>query len=153
DFVAKIRAGKKAQDDPDFMLFARTEALIAGLPMRAALDRAEAYAEAGADAVLVHSRMERPDEILTFAEKWSLDVPLVAVPTTYHGVHEQELWAAGFRLVIYANQVIRAQVNAVRAMLLTLGEHGTASAVEAQIATVQEVFDLQGMRAQTWAPS
>lgn len=146
DFVAKIRAGKAAQEGPDFMLFARTESFIAEQPLEVALARATAYAEAGADAVLVHSRMDRPDEVLAFAEQWPLDVPLVAVPTTYHGVHEQDLWQAGYRLVIYANQVIRAQIGAVRTMLRTLGENGRAGAVEGQIVPIQDVFDLQDMR-------
>jgi len=147
EFAEKISSGKAVQRDPDFMLFARTEALIADLPMSEALERGYAYAEAGADAVLVHSRMDRADQVLEFAAQWQSEVPLIAIPTTYHGVHEQELRDAGYRLVIYANQVIRAQVGAVTSMLNRLATEGRAGSVEAQIVPIRELFQLQGMKA------
>lgn len=147
EFADKIASGKAAQRGPDFMLFARTEAFIADHSLAEALERGYAYAEAGADAVLVHSRMERADQVLEFAAKWEGDVPLIAIPTTYHGVHEQELFDAGFQLVIYANQVIRAQVGAVSNMLSLLASEGRAGSVESQIVPIREVFQLQGMKA------
>jgi phosphoenolpyruvate phosphomutase len=147
EFVDKIAAGKAAQRDPDFMLLARTEAFIADLSLAEALDRGYAYAAAGADAVLVHSRLQRPDQVLEFAAQWQGDVPLVAIPTTYHGVHEAELRAAGYRLVIYANQVIRAQVNAVSSMLSRLAAEGRAGSVDGQLVPISELFRLQGMTA------
>ncbi|HVB45628.1 MAG TPA: isocitrate lyase/phosphoenolpyruvate mutase family protein [Streptosporangiaceae bacterium] len=147
EFAAKITAGKEAQQDSDFMVLARTEGFIAGLRTDAVLERGVAYAAAGADAVLVHSRLDRPDEVLAFARRWPLDIPLIAVPTTYHTVHEQELWSAGFRLVIYANHVIRAQVSAVAAMLGQLADQGTARAVEPWLVSMTELFRLQGMPA------
>jgi phosphoenolpyruvate phosphomutase len=147
DFADKIAAGKAAQRDPDFMLLARTEAFIADLSLAEALDRGYAYAAAGADAVLVHSRMQRPDQVLEFAAQWRSEVPLVAIPTTYHGVHELELRAAGYRLVIYANQVIRAQVGAVSTMLSRLAAEGRAGSVDSQIVPISDLFRLQGMTA------
>jgi phosphoenolpyruvate phosphomutase len=147
EFADKIASGKAAQSGPDFMLFARTEAFIADHSLEEALERGYAYAEAGADAVLVHSRMERADQVLEFAAKWEGDVPLIAIPTTYHGVHEQELLDAGFQLVIYANQVIRAQVGAVSNMLSLLAAEGRAGSVESQIVPIRDLFQLQGMKA------
>jgi phosphoenolpyruvate phosphomutase len=147
EFADKIAAGKAGQRDPDFLLFARTEAFIADQSLAEALKRGYAYAEAGADAVLVHSRMERADQVLEFAAEWHSDVPLIAIPTTYHGVHEQELREAGYRLVIYANQVIRAQVGAVSTMLSRLAAEGRAGSVESQIVPIRELFQLQGMKA------
>jgi phosphoenolpyruvate phosphomutase len=151
-FVDKIRSAKDVQRDPDFMVIARTEAFIAGMGLQEALDRGHAYAEAGADAVLVHSRMSKPDEVLEFAAAWDGGVPLVAVPTTYHGVHERELFDAGYRLVIYANQVIRAQVKAVASMLELLAREGMAGAVEPEIVPIRRLFDLQGMQAASGTP-
>jgi phosphoenolpyruvate phosphomutase len=152
EFVEKIRAGKDAQESSDFMLLARTEAFIAALPLHAALERALAYADAGADAILVHSRIDSPDEILAFAEAWTMSVPLVAVPTTYNGIHERDLSEAGIRIVIYANQLIRAQTMAARTMLDTLRTSGTASAVEKEIVRIGDLFALQDMGTTTWAP-
>ena len=147
DFVEKISAGKAAQVDPDFVFIARTEAFIAGLGLGEAMDRAHAYADAGADAILVHSRADRPDQVLEFAAEWTDDVPLVAVPTTYHGVSEQGLFRAGYRMVIYANHIIRAQVKAVSEMLEVLKRSGCAGAVEPDIVPMDTLFELQGMTA------
>lgn len=144
EFALKIKFGKEAQQDPDFVLVARTEALICGLTVDAALHRAWVYAAAGADAVLVHSKSERPDEVLEFGARWDLSLPLVAVPTTYNTVHEQELYDAGYRVVIYANQGLRAAINGVSAMLSELARARRGQAVEDQIATLSEVFELQG---------
>ncbi|MEV6328819.1 isocitrate lyase/phosphoenolpyruvate mutase family protein [Streptomyces sp. NPDC051909] len=145
EFALKIKAGREALAGGDMVLVARTEALIAGRDMEEALDRGRTYAAAGADAVLVHSKSRRPDEVLEFAARWDLDVPLVAVPTTYGTVSEQELYQAGFRLVIYANQGLRAAVRAVGETLRELNAAGTAHSVDGRIAPMSEVFALQGM--------
>ncbi len=147
EFAMKIKAAKEVQNDPDFMVIARTEALIAGLSITEALDRGHAYVEAGADAVLVHSKSKRPDEVLEFASRWDSDVPLVAVPTTYSSISEAALGAAGFRIVIYANQGLRAAVRGVQETLQELSRAGCAQAVSERIAPMHEVFALQGMRA------
>jgi phosphoenolpyruvate phosphomutase len=145
EFALKIAAGKEALTSGDMVLIARTEALIAGRDVAEALDRCRVYVDAGADAVLVHSKSRKPDEVLAFASQWDLDVPLVAVPTTYHGVTEQELYSAGFRLVIYANQGLRAAVQGMRDVLKQLSDAGSAQVVDDRIASMQEVFALQGM--------
>jgi phosphoenolpyruvate phosphomutase len=145
DFAAKIKAAKEAQSGPSMVLIARTEALIAGLDVTEALDRAALYAAAGADAILVHSKSRRPDEVLEFAARWDLAVPLVAVPTTYHQISADELYEAGFQLVIYANQGLRAAVRGMQETLRRLSVDRSASAVEGQIAQMSEVFALQGM--------
>src|SRR5262245_29386603 len=81
EHAGKIRAAKDAQRSRDFVVIARTEALIAGWGMEEALKRARAYAEAGADAILIHSKAKTPDELWEFARHWQSDVPLVSVPT------------------------------------------------------------------------
>ncbi|MFF2079205.1 isocitrate lyase/phosphoenolpyruvate mutase family protein [Kitasatospora sp. NPDC058162] len=147
DFAEKIEAGKSAQVSEDFVLIARTEALVAGQDVAEALDRARTYAKAGADAVLIHSKSRQPREILEFASQWDLDTPLVAVPTTYNGIHESELRAAGFSVVIYANQGLRGAIRGIKATLSELASSGRGEAVEEQISTMSEVFELQGMTA------
>jgi phosphoenolpyruvate phosphomutase len=145
DFAVKIKTAKQAQSSEDLVVIARTEALVAGLDLIEALDRAALYAAAGADAVLVHSKSRRPDEVLAFAERWTLDVPLVAVPTTYNAISADSLSAAGYRIVIYANQGLRAAVRGMQVVLRELSTARTASAVEDRIARMSEVFALQGM--------
>jgi phosphoenolpyruvate phosphomutase len=145
EFAAKIRAGKAAQAGEDFILIARTEAFIAGLGLSEAMDRTHAYAAAGADAVLVHSKSRRPDQVLEFAARWDLDVPLVAVPTSYYTVSEQTLYEQGFRLVIYANHGLRAAIRGVREVLAELNRARSAESVQQLIVPMGEVFELQGM--------
>jgi phosphoenolpyruvate phosphomutase len=81
EFCGKLRAAKDSQRDADFVVVARTEALIAGRGLNEALSRAEAYAENGADAILVHSKRRDADEIMAFREQWTRDTPIVIVPT------------------------------------------------------------------------
>jgi phosphoenolpyruvate phosphomutase len=145
EHAGKIEAATAARRDPGFVVIARTEALIAGLGLDEALGRARAYAEAGADAVLVHSRAPDFDEVRAFAAAWDRDVPLVAVPTTYPTVGTADLEAAGFRMAIFANQALRAAVVAMRETLADIRRSGRAAGVEGRIATLEEVDALVGV--------
>jgi phosphoenolpyruvate phosphomutase len=126
-------------------VIARTEALIAGLGLEEALRRARAYAEAGADAVLVHSKSSDFSELRRFAAAWDGAVPLVAVPTTYPDVAAAELEAAGFRMAIFANQALRAAIVAMRAALREMRADGAAGSIEGRIASLEEVYALVGV--------
>jgi phosphoenolpyruvate phosphomutase len=137
----KIRAACDARRH-DTVVIARTEALIAELGHDEALRRANAYADAGADCILVHSNRPTGDEVLAFARCWRRDVPLVAVPTTYSGVHVDQLWDAGVRVVIFANQGLRAAIRSVRDTLRQLRASGFARSVDDRIVTLADVFDL-----------
>jgi phosphoenolpyruvate phosphomutase len=145
EFTEKIRAGKESQRTEDFMLIARTEAFISGLGVEEALHRAESYVDAGADAILVHSKASTADEVLAFMGEWSGRVPVVVVPTTYFQSTVDELALAGVRVVIFANHAMRAAVRAMGTTLAELRRNGTSAPVEGRIATLQELFDLQGM--------
>src|SRR4029453_13168199 len=145
EHARKIEAGCSARRSADFVVIARTEALIAGLGLDEAMHRARAYAEAGADAVLVHSKEPAFDELRRFGEQWSLPVPLVAVPTTYPDVGPRELAAAGFRMAIFANQPLRAAIVAMRDALKQLRETGRASSVNDRIVPLDEVYRLVGV--------
>ncbi|MCP5536788.1 MAG: phosphoenolpyruvate mutase [Akkermansiaceae bacterium] len=116
---AKINAGKQAQVTSEFMIIARIESLIAQQGVADAIDRAEAYIKAGADAIMIHSKEQSADEIVDFCKAYKkLDrrVPLISVPTTYNHLYEAELAELGFSMVIYANHLLR---SAYPAMLLT----------------------------------
>ncbi len=145
EHIGKIRAAKKAQKDPNFLIIARTEALIAGWGLEEALRRATAYAKAGADAILIHSKSDSADEVKTFASSWENPCPLIAVPTTYHTTTLEELRDAGFKVVIFANHAVRASIKAMRETLKTLRKAESASAVENSIASLEEVYALIGL--------
>ncbi|MBQ6168398.1 MAG: phosphoenolpyruvate mutase [Ruminococcus sp.] len=126
-FCEKIRAGKKAQKTADLMICARIESLILEKGMEDALERAFAYTEAGADAIMIHSRSKSPEEVMEFAGRFrekDSTTPLVAVPTSYSSVTEEELSACGINVVIYANQLTRSGFPAMqRAAQLILENH------------------------------
>ncbi|MBI3270135.1 MAG: isocitrate lyase/phosphoenolpyruvate mutase family protein [Planctomycetes bacterium] len=145
EHAGKIRAAKSAQRDPDFLVIARTEALNAGWSMEDALARANAYADAGADAILIHSKAKTPDEVLEFASRWKRPVPLVAVPTTYKGVSASRLAEAGFRIVIYANHGLRAAIRGMQSALRTIREKAQADAADDRIVPLEEVYRLVGV--------
>src|SRR5262249_189905 len=107
--------------------------------------RARAYADAGADAVLVHSKLSTFDELREFTKAWDGRCPLVAVPTTYAGVTANDLAAAGFKLVIFANQALRAAVRGMRQALATLKHEARPAAVDDRIATLPEIYELVGV--------
>src|SRR3984893_12274778 len=142
EFQGKIEAAHLA-DGP--LVGARTEALIAGLGQAEALRRGAAYAEAGADAVLIHSKEKTPDEILEFSRAWPGEVPLVLVPTSYPQLSFAQIAALGkVGLIICANHAIRAAVAAMRATFSRILDDGGIAGVEGTIATVAEIFSLQG---------
>lgn len=145
EHCGKIQAAKASQTVPEFMIIARTEALIAGWGKQEALKRIHAYADAGADAILIHSKEKTFDELRDVAQACSPKIPLVAVPTTYGNVSLEELEAVGFKMVIYANQSIRAAIRAMREVLGKLRESGKANVVDQQIVPLQEVYDLVGV--------
>ena len=107
EFVAKIIAARESKQNQDFMIIARTEALIAGMGTDEALKRAYAYEKAGASAILIHSKKNNPSEIFEFSEMWKGSIPLVVVPTSYPSVSIDELISHKIKMVIYANQSLR----------------------------------------------
>jgi phosphoenolpyruvate phosphomutase len=145
EHARKIEAATAARRDPGFIVIARTEALIVGLGLEEALRRARAYADAGADGVLVHSKARDFDELRAFAAAWDRPVPLVAVPTTYPEVSAEELRAAGFRMAIFANQALRGAIVGMREILRAIRRSGRAASVEREIAPLEEVYALVGV--------
>ncbi len=144
EFCGKIKAGKDSQTDEDFCLVARIEALVGGWGHDEALRRADAYAEAGADAILVHSKKSAADEILAFMREWSGRCPIVIVPTMFYGTPTDVLHKAGVSTVIWANHNIRAAISAMQEVCRRIQSEHSLVGVEGEIATLQEVFRLAG---------
>ena len=144
EFQGKIEAARNAGKAHDVIVIARTEALIANLGLDEALKRGMAYAEAGADLLLVHSKRKTPDEIVAFTKAWRGPIPLTIVPTAYPDLTEAEVRALGkIKIVIYANHAIRAAVAAMRQVFAQIRRDGGIHQVDKQIASVEGIFELQ----------
>lgn len=144
EFQGKIEAACEAGKAHDLVVIARTEALIADLGLDEALKRGMAYAEAGADLLLVHSKKTTPDEIVAFCERWQGPIPLTIVPTAYPDLTEAKARALGkIKIVIYANHAIRAAVGAMRQVFAQIRRDGGIHQVDKEIASVEDIFGLQ----------
>jgi phosphoenolpyruvate mutase len=144
-FSAKIAMGKKAQATDDFMIIARIESLILDKGVDDAFERAKAYLEAGADGIMIHSRRKSPDEIFEFCDRYAT-LPnrktLVAVPSSYNMVTEDELTARGVNIVIYANHLLRsaypAMVNTAKSILT----HQRSAECDSQLLPIKDILEL-----------
>ncbi len=145
DFSAKIRAGKHAQKTKEFMICARIESLILERGMEDALARAFAFTEAGADAIMIHSRRKEPDEIFEFVRRFREKDPstyLVVVPTSFDSVTEEEFKRRGVNVVIYANQLMRAAVPAIQKAARMILEHHRAQECDSMLMPFSEIIRL-----------
>jgi len=143
-FCGKIQAGKDSQADDDFSIVARVEAFIAGWGLDEAIRRAEAYHAAGADAILIHSKHSQPDQVLQFAREWANRAPLVIVPTKYYTTPTSVFEQADISLVIWANHMIRSCITAMQSTAKEIYKTRSLVESEGRIATVSEIFRLQG---------
>ena len=143
EFVGKIKAAKDTQEDPDFCVVARTESFIVGRGLSEALRRAEAYHQAGADAILMHSKISTADQVLSFMKEWQDTCPVVIVPTMYYSTPTEVFAEAGVSMVIWANHLLRSAITAMQETAATLYREQTLMAIEQGIASVKEIFRLQ----------
>jgi len=145
DFVAKILAANEAKRNKSFTIIARIEALISGIGMEEALKRAYAYEKAGADLILIHSKKISPDEIFEFSKSWNGSVPLVAIPTTYYSVKIDELIDHKIKMVIYANQTLRAVHLSLSRLLQKMRDANNMNEIQDQMSSMEDIFQLQEM--------
>lgn len=143
EFANKIKAAKDTQQDPDFCVVARVEALIAGWSLTEALRRAEAYHQAGADAILIHSKLSTPDQILSFMSSWQNTCPVVIVPTMYYSTPTKAFEEAGVSIVIWANHMLRSSITAMQRTATKVYKEHSLVNIEPEIASVKEIFRLQ----------
>ncbi|WP_179031051.1 phosphoenolpyruvate mutase [Paenibacillus kribbensis] len=145
EFSGKIKAMKDTQIDEDFTVVARVEAFIAGKGLEAALQRAEAYRKAGADAVLIHSKRTDATEIEAFMKEWAGRLPVVIVPTKYYTTPTARFQELGISLVIWANHNLRASIQAMQQLSDQIYRDESLVHIEKDVATIEEVFRLQGV--------
>ncbi|MBP3233690.1 MAG: phosphoenolpyruvate mutase [Eubacterium sp.] len=145
NFCEKIKAGKKAQKTKDFMICARIESLILERGMDDALERAFAFAGAGADAIMIHSRRKEPDEIFEFIEKFrekDSTTPIVLVPTSFNTVYESEFKERGANVIIYANQLTRTGFPAMQDAARTILENHRAKECDDKCMSIKDIITL-----------
>jgi len=144
-FANKIKKICNTRQSNDFMVIARIESFILGKGLNDALSRAETYSKAGADAILIHSKEKNPKEIFSFAKKFKKSkyfIPLVSVPSTYSKVYEKDLVKNGFKLVIYANQLLRAAYPAMQNTAKTILKNSRAFEADKKIIPIKEIINL-----------
>ena len=145
NFCEKISVGKKALRTDEFMIIARIESLILERGMEDALNRAFAYTQAGADGIMIHSRKKSPDEILEFCHKFREKdghTPIVVVPTSFNGITEEELAAAGVNIVIYANQLTRSAFPAMQSTAVEILKNHRALEVDSRLMPFKDIIRL-----------
>lgn len=142
EFCGKLHACRDSCPDEDFVVVARTETLIAGGSVDEAIERSEAYRQAGADAVLIHSRSRDAGEIVDFAHAWGDRLPLVIVPTTYAAAGTDVFRDAGISLAIWGNHTLRAAMRAMQLLCREVRRVSTVTTVEGELATLPELFAL-----------
>ena len=144
-FAKKIKKICLSRQSNDFLVIARIESFIVGKGLKDALSRAVIYSKAGADAILIHSKEKTPAEIFSFAKEFKKSkyfVPLVSVPSTYSKVYEKDLIRNGFKLVIYANQLLRAAYPAMQNAAKTILVKRRAFEVDKKIIPIKEIINL-----------
>lgn len=144
-FCEKISAGKKAQRTKEFMIIARIESLILEKGMEDALLRADAYVQAGADGIMIHSRKKDPAEIFEFVEKFRAKdktTPLVVVPTSFNTVTEEEFGQRGINIVIYANQLTRSGFPAMQKAAVIILENHRAKEADDMCMPIKDILTL-----------
>lgn len=146
EFQGKIRAAIATRSDPNFLVIARTEALIAGLGEKEALDRAAAYEAAGADLIVVHSKQKTPDEVESFVRAWNGKAGIVIIPTAYPEMNEARIKDLGkISVVIYGNHAVRASVTAMKNVFARILKDRGIHNIDKDIVSVEEIFRLQKM--------
>ena len=143
EFCGKIKAAKDIQYDDNFVVVARVEAFIAGFGLSEALKRADAYHQAGADAILIHSARTDANEILAFKHEWQNRCPVIIVPTKYYSTPTKVFQDNEFSITIWANHMLRASVTAMQQASKKLMVEANLTNLEADIVPVAEIFRLQ----------
>jgi phosphoenolpyruvate phosphomutase len=143
EFAGKIKAPKDTQKDPDFCVVARVESFIAGWGLSEALRRAEIYLEAGADAILIHSKKNTAEQVLDFQSEWDNRCPLIIVPTMYHATPTSIFREHQFSVAIWANQIMRSAITAMQKTASLIHEQESIAETEKQVISVHEIFRLQ----------
>jgi phosphoenolpyruvate phosphomutase len=142
-FAEKLRAATLGRQNGDMAVIARLESLVAGESLELTIERAHCYAKAGADALIIHSTSTDCDEVFDFVGRLSLALPVIVIPTTYPQLSIREASKRGIAGVIFANQVLRAGVVAMRSFLGELRDADRLADCRTTLCSVDEIFALQ----------
>ena len=145
NFCKKLKKAKESKISDDLFIVARIESFILGKDLKDAMRRAEAYSQAGADAILIHSKEKYPNQIFSFSKNFSKSKffkPLIAVPSTYSRTYEHELINNGFKVVIYANHFLRAIYPAILNVGKMILKNQRSFEAEKKISSINEVINL-----------
>lgn len=145
NFCGKIAAGKKVRRTDDFMIIAREESLMLEKGLDNAIHRANAYAKAGADGIMIHSKKQSPEEIFDFCDSFRKNdeqTPIIVVPTTYFGTYEADLIMHGVNIVIYSNQLTRSAFPAMKNTAKSILQNHRAKEAEEQMISFQKIITL-----------
>ena len=145
EFCSRIKAGKDAQKDDEFSIITRVEAFISGWGLGEAMKRAEAYREAGSDGILIHSAKSEPSEIIAFKNEWGDRLPVIIVPTKYYSTPTEIFSQVGISMAIWANHMIRSSIESMQQTAASIIHNKSVVALEDKIASVSEIFRLQGV--------
>ena len=145
EFCSRIKAGKDAQKDDEFSIITRVEAFISGWGLGEAIKRAEAYHEAGSDGILIHSAKSEPSEIIAFKNEWGDRLPVIIVPTKYYSTPTEIFSQVGISMAIWANHMIRSSIESMQQTAASIIHNKSVVALEDKIASVSEIFRLQGV--------
>lgn len=145
EFCGKLKALKDAKKDKDFCIVARTESFIVGAGLQVAIERAKAYHNAGADAIVVHSKEDNANQIIDFMKAWDNSCPIIIIPTKYYSVPTSVYKDIGISTVIWANHMLRASIKYMQYIANKIYKEESISEVENQIASIKEILRLQNM--------
>ena len=145
NFCEKIKKANQSKISDNFMIVARIESLILKAGMKDALKRANEYSKAGADMIVIHSKEKTADEVIQFAKKFKKSKyfkPLISIPSTYSGIREKDLIRNGFKLVIYANHLLRSSYPAMITTAKEILINQRSKESEKKISTITEIINL-----------
>ena len=150
-FAQKLKVGVNTKSTENFLIIARLESLIAGLGMNETLLRAEKYINAGVDGIMIHSKIKDPKEVLDFIPRFERICKeigrrpyLIAVPTTYNSIKDNELFKSGVDIIIHANHLLRASYNAMTETAKLISDSERSYEADSQISSVKEIFSVVG---------
>ncbi|MCB1181167.1 MAG: phosphoenolpyruvate mutase [Chlamydiia bacterium] len=144
EFVGKIKAAKDTHQDPNFVIVARLESFVVGEGN--ILERAYAYREAGADALVVHSKKNTAEDILSFMKDWNHECPIIVIPTKYYSTPTDLYRKLNISMVIWANHTFRSSIRAMEEVTRRIYHEESLNSIESEVASVKEIFDYQNLK-------
>ena len=145
EFCSKIKEGKKAQRNPDFMIIAGIEDLTFDKTVDEALKMALASVSAGADGILISTNKNTGEDIKEFCQKFrneNKEIPIVLIPSSYNQFTEKELAEWGANIIIYANYLRRVSYPAMKKCAETILQSERSLEANSMCMPIKEILNL-----------